>query len=161
MDNLSAHKDDLLLQVVTGDIRNMRKALPDVRDVDGVFHLAAIASVAISVSNPVRVHDVNVNGSQEVLNFCVERGVKRIVFASSAAVYGRTKASLFTEDLPCLPASPYGASKLATEGYLSSYYSSYGLETVALRFFNVYGAGQTISEYSGVITMFANSLLRH
>lgn len=160
MDNLSGHKDHRLLHVVTGDVRNMRKALPALRDVDGVFHLAAIASVAISVSDPVRVHDVNVNGSLEVMNFCVERGVKRMVFASSAAVYAGLKAGIATEDLACAPASPYGASKVAVEGYLSSYHSSYGLETVALRYFNVYGAGQMINDYSGVITVFANSLLR-
>jgi UDP-glucose 4-epimerase len=111
------------------------------------------------VSDPLRVHDVNVNGSLEVMNFCVERGVKRMVFASSAAVYGPLRASIATEDLACAPASPYGASKLAIESYLSSYHSSYGLETVALRFWNVYGAGQKINDYSGVITVFANCLL--
>jgi UDP-glucose 4-epimerase len=160
MENLARHKDDKLLKVVTGDIRKIRETLADVRDVDGVFHLAAIASVAKSVSEPMKVHDVNVNGSLEVMNFCLEKGVKRMVFASSAAVYGPLGKGAASEDLACAPASPYGASKLAIENYMSSYYNSYGLETVVLRIFNVYGAGQRINEYSGVIAIFANSLLQ-
>jgi nucleoside-diphosphate-sugar epimerase len=160
VDNLAPYKESKLMKVVRGDVRRMRKDLPALDGVDHMFHFAAIASVAMSVAKPIRVHDVNVNGSLEAMSFCLDRGIKRLVFASSAAVYGPLKASIATEDLPCSPASPYGASKLAVENYMSSYHQSYGLETVALRFFNVYGAGQRLNDYSGVITLFASSLLR-
>jgi len=160
-ENLAQYEADKRLKVVRGDIRSMREDLKGVGDFDAVFHLAAVASVAKSVSDPIGVHDVNVNGSLEVLSYCLEKGVKRVIFASSAATYGPIKAKVASEDLACSPASPYGASKLAVENYLSSYCQTYGLETVALRFFNVYGAGQRLNDYSGVITLFASSLLRH
>jgi UDP-glucose 4-epimerase len=158
--NLTRHRDNALLRVVTGDASRIGQLLPDIEDVDVVFHEAAIASVPKSVTDPLLVHDVNVNASLEVLVFCERRKVKRLVFASSAAVYGVLKDMPASEDLVCAPASPYGASKLAVEAYLSAFYRTYGLETVGLRYFNVYGARQTMSDYSGVITVFANKLLQ-
>jgi len=94
----------------------------------------------------------------ELMNFCVHRGIKRFIFASSAAVYGVIKTPA-SEDIPCRPFSPYGASKLCIEDYLNAYYHTYGLESVALRYFNVYGPRQKLSDYSGVITIFINKLL--
>ncbi len=105
------------------------------------------------------VHDVNVTSSLEVMNFCVERGVRRFIFASSAAVYGALGERVASEEMLCSPSSPYGASKLAVEGYMNSYNTTYGIETVALRYFNVYGPRQKMNDYSGVITVFANTLL--
>jgi UDP-glucose 4-epimerase len=104
------------------------------------------------------VHDVNVNMTLQLLNYCLKAGVKRFIFASSAAVYGILESEAI-ETLVCKPNSPYGASKLSVEDYLHAYQRTYGLETVMLRYFNVYGKRQRFSDYSGVITIFANKLL--
>jgi UDP-glucose 4-epimerase len=159
-ENLRQHRGSKLLRVLTGDAARISKLLPNVEDVDVVFHEAAIASVPRSVSDPLGVHNVNVNASLEVMAFCVSRRIKRLIFASSAAVYGALSNVPASEDLVCAPASPYGASKLAVEAYLTAFYQTYGLETVGLRYFNVYGSRQKMSDYSGVITVFANKLLQ-
>jgi nucleoside-diphosphate-sugar epimerase len=159
-DNLRQHSGSSLLKVFTGDIRRIGELLHGEGDIDVVFHEAAIASVPISVEQPMRVHDANVNATLEVMNFCLSAKVKRLVFASSAAVYGVLEGKTASERFPCRPSSPYGASKLAVEDYLSAYHETYGLETVALRYFNVYGPRQMFNNgYSGVITIFANQLL--
>jgi len=159
LENLQQHHDNGLLHVIIGDARNIGKLLSDVNDIDVIFHEAAIASVPRSVSQPMIVHDVNVNMSLEVMNFCVKQKVRRFVFASSAAVYGIIKKERASEDIVCRPYSPYGATKLAVENYLNAYYQTYGLETVALRYFNVFGPRQKLNDYSGVITIFINQLL--
>lgn len=159
IENLAQHKDNERLHVVKGDASDINALLASVRDVDVVFHEAAIASVPKSIHDPVLVHEANVDASLQVMMFCIKKAVKRMVFASSAAVYGLLDGRPASEDLLCAPSSPYGASKLSVEGYLTSFRSSFGLETVALRYFNVYGPRQGLNEYSGVITVFANSLL--
>ncbi|HEX2557276.1 MAG TPA: NAD-dependent epimerase/dehydratase family protein [Nitrososphaera sp.] len=156
-DNLVQHKDNRLLHLIVGDARETEMLLQDT-NIDIVFHEAAIASVPKSVSHPMLVHDVNVNMTLQLLNYCVKAGVKRFIFASSAAVYGILERKA-TEDMVCKPNSPYGASKLAVEDYLHAYRRTYGIETVMLRYFNVYGRRQRYSDYSGVITVFANKLL--
>jgi UDP-glucose 4-epimerase len=156
LDNLSIHNDSDLVHVISGDARDAELHLKGV-GIDVVFHEAAIASVPKSVSHPTLVHDANVNTSLSVLNYCVKAGVKRLIFASTAAVYGTLEGKA-VEDMVCRPASPYGASKLAVEDYLHAYRQSYGLETVGLRYFNVYGRRQRFSDYSGVITIFANRI---
>ena len=161
MTNLSEHFDTSLLHTKVGDIANIAELLSDVSEIDTVFHEAAIASVPRSVSDPLLVHEVNMNSSMKVLDFCVKKRVRRLVFASSSAVYGAVKKPPAIEDLHCEPESPYGASKLAVEGYLKAYNKAYGLETVALRYFNVFGPRQKLSDYSGVITLFINKLLHH
>ncbi|SMH71424.1 NAD-dependent epimerase/dehydratase family protein [Candidatus Nitrosotalea okcheonensis] len=158
--NLQHHKQNKLLHMIVDDARKITSLLSDVTDIDVVFHEAAIASVPKSVINPMLVHDVNVNTTLEIMNFCVKKGIKRIVFASTAAVYGTIKDKQASEEMLCKPISPYGASKLSVENYLDAYSASYGLETVALRYFNVYGARQIMNDYSGVITIFTNQLLR-
>lgn len=157
--NLSAHIKNKLCHIVIGDARKADELLRNVDGIDVVFHEAAIASVLRSVNEPMVVHDTNVNMTLELMNFCLRKNIKKFVFASSAAVYGvlGTKAS---EDLVCKPYSPYGATKLCVENYLNSYYHTYGLENVNLRYFNVYGPRQKLSDYSGVITVFINNLLR-
>jgi len=158
-ENLRQHAGNKLLKVYTGDIRHVGDLLRGEGEIDVVFHEAAIASVPISVEQPMRVHDANVNATLEVMNFCLKTKVRRLVFASSAAVYGVIHGRA-SEEGPCHPSSPYGASKLAVEDYLSAYHATYGLETVALRYFNVYGPRQRFNNgYSGVITIFANQLL--
>jgi UDP-glucose 4-epimerase len=159
-ENLRHHSGSKLVKVCTGDVRRIADLLRGAGGVDIVFHEAAIASVPISVKEPKRVHDANVNATLEVLDFCLSADVKRVVFASSAAVYGVLDGKEASEEYLCHPSSPYGASKLAVEDYLSAYHETYGLETVALRYFNVYGPRQAFSNgYSGVITIFANRIL--
>ena len=160
LDNLAHHNDNKLLHVIIHDAKDIAKLLSNIDDIDVVFHEAAIANVLRSVTEPMVVHDVNVNMSLEVMNFCVKKNVKRLVFASSAAVYGIIKNGPAKESNVCKPYSPYGATKLAVEDYLSAFYQTYGLETVALRYFNVYGARQKLNDYSGVITIFTNQLLK-
>ena len=156
--NLSAHERDPLMKRFVGDIRKLRTVISGV-DIDVVFHEAAIASVPRSITEPELVFDVNMNGSMEVLKYCLGAGVKRLVFASSAAVYGNMTEPA-VETMACAPTSPYGATKIAFENYLKAYYNSYGLETVALRYFNVYGPRQRMSDdYSGVITLFTKQLI--
>lgn len=157
LDNLEQHRGSSLLHFMAGDAREAEALLHDT-NIDVVFHEAAIASVPKSVSHPMLVHDVNVNMTLQLLNYCVKAGVKRFIFASSAAVYGILDGKA-TEDMACRPNSPYGAGKLAVEDYLHAYRRTYGLETVMLRYFNVYGRRQRYSDYSGVITIFINKLL--
>ncbi|MFI5416886.1 MAG: SDR family NAD(P)-dependent oxidoreductase [Nitrososphaerales archaeon] len=159
LENLSHHYNNKFLHMIIGDVRKADELLHDVDEIDVVFHEAAIASVPRSVSEPMVVHDVNVNMTLELMNFCLRKNIKKFVFASSAAVYGilETKAN---EDLACKPYSPYGASKLCVENYLNAYFHTYGLENVNLRYFNVYGPRQKLNDYSGVITVFINNLLR-
>lgn len=159
IENLNQNLDNKLLHVIDGDARDIDYLLRDPEDIDVVFHEAAIASVVRSITEPLVVHDVNVNMTLKVMNFCVKNKVSRFVFASSAAVYGKIGDSKASEKMVCQPISPYGASKLSIENYLYSYYHSFGLPFVALRYFNVYGPRQKLNEYSGVITIFANQLL--
>jgi len=161
LENLQQHHNNSLLHVMIGDARNIGQLLSDENDIDLVFHEAAIASVSRSVSEPMVVHDANVNMSLAVMNFCVNKKIRRFVFASSAAVYGIIKNGRGSEDQVCRPYSPYGATKLAVENYLNAYYQTYGLETVALRYFNVFGPRQQLNDYSGVITIFINQLLNN
>lgn len=160
LENLRNHKQNKLLHVFVNDLRKIDELLSGVTDIDVVFHEAAIASVPRSVREPMLVHGVNVNATLQLMNFCVKSGIKRFVFASTAAVYGTLKDRRASEEIICRPISPYGASKLAIENYLDAYRASYGLETVALRYFNVYGPRQTLNDYSGVITIFTKKLLR-
>jgi UDP-glucose 4-epimerase len=157
IDNLIQHQGSSLLHLIVGDVRESEMLLHDT-NIDVVFHEAAIASVPKSVSHPMLVHDVNVNMTLQLLNYCVKAGIKKFIFASSAAVYGILERKA-AEDMVCKPNSPYGASKLAVEDYLHAYQHTYGIETVMLRYFNVYGRRQRYSDYSGVITVFANKLL--
>lgn len=158
LENLKQHDGNKLLHVIIGDAKNIGKLMSGISDIDVIFHEAAIASITRSISEPMVVHDVNVNMSLEIMNFCVANKVRRLVFASSAAVYGIIKGKA-SEESVCRPYSPYGATKLAVEDYLSAYYHTYGLETVALRYFNVFGPRQKLNDYSGVITIFINQLM--
>jgi nucleoside-diphosphate-sugar epimerase len=158
--NIVQHKNNKLLHVCIGNVKQVHKILRGIGNIDVVFHEAAIASVPKSVSHPLLVHDRNVNSTLMLMNFCVKNNVKRFVFASSAAVYGAGSYNYLSEDHLCLPSSPYGASKLSIENYLHAYRRTYGLETVILRYFNVFGPRQKHdSDYSGVITIFINKLL--
>jgi len=145
---------------IRGDIRNFDLVKTVVKDVEVIFHEAAIPSVVRSVKNPLLTHEVNVTGTLNVLKAGLDAGVKRVVYASSSSVYGDVKVLSKQEDMPTVPISPYGVSKLAAEQYCKAFHQVYGLQTVCLRYFNVYGPRQTYGPYSGVITIFINKILK-
>jgi nucleoside-diphosphate-sugar epimerase len=162
LENVRNHLDNELFHLVQGDISNIFELFAKVRDIDVVFHEAAIASVTRSITEHELVFQSNVSSSIKVLNFCKEFGVKKIIFASSSAVYGETKTKEpNTEDATYNPTSPYGASKISIENYLYAYWKTFGLESVCLRYFNVYGPRQSNNEYSGVITIFVDRILKN
>jgi nucleoside-diphosphate-sugar epimerase len=161
MENISSHKDSRDFHLVRGDVRDESLVNRVVKDVDGVFHEAALVDVSLSVENPLLFNDLNVGGTLNLLKACADSDVKRFVFASSAAVYGDSEPAEKSESMVPKPISPYGVSKLAAENYIQVFSELYGLETVSLRYFNVYGPRQGLgSSYSGVITAFITRLLK-
>ena len=159
LENVAHHQGKKDFQFIKGDIRNFDLVKSTLQDVDAVFHEAALVGMTCSVEDPVLANEVNVTGTLNLLKASVDSDVKRFVYASSAAVYGKTEALLHHENLTPQPISPYGASKLAAENYVRVFSDVYGLETVCLRYFNVYGPRQTYGPYSGVITIFISRLL--
>lgn len=157
-ENLSAVADRI--DLAQGDLAELEFARYAVRDVDFVLHQAAIPSVPRSVADPL---ETNRSGVQATLNLLVaarEAGVKRFVFASSSSIYGEAVEGAKHEAMPLAPLSPYGVSKLAAEHYCRAFYTSYGFETVCLRYFNVFGPQQDpTSEYSAVIPKFITAML--
>lgn len=166
LDNFSSGRRDNLAQslghirLIEGDVRDeeaVRQALHGCRV---VFHLAAVVSVPQSVEDPVTTHDVTVGGSVRVLTAARELGVERVIMASSSAVYGENEITPKTESLAASPTSPYGAAKLAMEGFGQAFAASYGLHVTSLRYFNVYGARQDpSSQYAAVVPRFIDALL--
>jgi dTDP-glucose 4,6-dehydratase len=159
IENITQHNKNRNFHFVNGDIRNLRLVKQLVKDVDFVLNFAAIASVQRSIENPLRVNEVNVKGTLNLLKASVDSGAKRYVQASSAAVYGDSQMLPVCEDFTPKPLSPYAVSKIAGDNYVKVFNQVYGLETVILRFFNVYGPRQANNAYSGVITIFANDIL--
>ena len=156
------HLEDLLGDVdfVEGDVRDPEAVHAATQGAAVVFHLAAIPSVARSVADPRTSNDVNVTGTVNVLVAARDSGCQRVVFASSSAVYGEQRTLPLHEGLACQPISPYGVSKLAGERYLHAFFASYGLPTVALRFFNVFGPRQNpLAEYAAVVPRFVERTL--
>ena len=152
LDNLSDVWQSRRLHFTFGDIRNPEMVKICLRDVETEIHLAAITSVTKSIDEPLTTHDVNASGTLALLKASSEARVGKFVFASSCAVYGDAHQLPISENSPVNPLSPFAASKLAAEGYCQAYASSYGLDTVCLRLFNVYGPRQTAGEYGGVIS---------
>jgi UDP-glucose 4-epimerase len=158
-ENLSAVLGDV--ELLIGDVADPEAVDRAMDGCEIVFHLAAIASVQASIENPRRSHRVIVDGTLNVLEAARRAGVRRAVFASSSAVYGDHTTLPLREELPPRPLSPYAASKVTGEMYCTAFHASYGLPTVALRFFNVYGPRQDpTSPYSGVISIFASRMHR-
>ena len=147
------------LSVVEGDIRNMQTVEDCMQGVNWVFHKAAVASVPKTVGDPVGSSAVNYQGTLHVLEAARKHNVDRVVFASSAALYGDEPTLPKQEDMMPVTLSPYAVDKLASEHACSMYTRLYGLQTVSLRYFNVYGPRQDPSSpYSGVISVFADRL---
>ena len=129
--------------------------------VDLVFHLAAIPSVPRSIENPLRSHEVNTTGTLNALLAASENGVRKVIYASSSSVYGDTPTLLKSEDMPANPLSPYTVTKLTSEYYCRVFQEVYGLATVSLRYFNVYGPRQDAdSQYAAVIPRFIKRVFR-
>jgi len=159
LNNVTYHQGKENFQFIKGDIRDFNLIKKTVTDIDAVFHEAALVSVPRSVENPVLTNEVNVTGTLNLLKACADLDVKRFIHASSSSVYGETEVLPKREDLNPQPISPYAVSKLAAESYARAFYEVYGLETVCLRYFNVYGPRQAYGPYSGVIIIFINQLL--
>ena len=151
--NLADVADDV--EIVRGDVRAAKAVAAAVRGVDAVFHLAAIPSVARSVDEPELTDAVNVGGTVALLEAARRAGVGRVVFAASCAVYGDGPELPKHEDLPALPVSPYALQKWVGEAYCRLYARHRGLPTVALRYFNVYGARQNPQgDYAAAVPRF-------
>ena len=157
-DNIGSIRDRITL--IDGDITDYKIVCEAVRNVDFVLHHAAVASVEQSIEDSVGSTQVNLGGTVHLLEASRLAGVKRLILASSAAVYGDIPSLPKTEDSELQPLSPYAAAKIASEYYCRIYFKLYGLETVVLRYFNVFGPNQDpTSEYAAVITRFINALL--
>ncbi len=154
LENLNKVKNHPNFKFIKGDIRDKNALHQALQNIDAVAHLAALIDVSASVLDPTETHEINVTGTVNVLQEATKNKAKRLVFASSTAVYGDTKTLPVKETAPLKPISPYAASKAAAEAYCSAFANCYGIETIALRFFNVYGDRNSNSAYSGVITKF-------
>jgi UDP-N-acetylglucosamine/UDP-N-acetyl-alpha-D-glucosaminouronate 4-epimerase len=148
------------IELVPSDICDYDAIAAAVRDANVVFHLAAIPSVPRSIDAPLLSHQVNIDGTFNVLRACAEGGVRRVVYAASSSAYGDTPTLPKVETMAPRPKSPYAVQKLTGEYYASVFHSCFALDTVALRFFNVYGERQDPSSpYSGVISVFMRALI--
>jgi len=156
--NLAQHQNKKSFQFIEGDVRNFDSVKKAVEGVDAVVHEAALVSVTRSVEDPRLSNEINVTGTVNLLKASVDAHVKRFILASSCAVYGDTETLPNHENLAPKPLSPYAADKLAAETYAKVFHDVYGLETVSLRYFNVYGPRQKYGPYSGVISIFINRL---
>jgi len=143
--------------IVEGDITDYQSVEKALTDIDIVIHLAAKINVEQSFINPRKTFEVNVNGTENILKACVKNNIQNIIVASSAAVYGKSTTFPLSESSPTTPISPYGVSKVEMENHLTDYSKKYSLNCIALRFFNIYGKGQT-DEYAGVITKFLTNI---
>jgi nucleoside-diphosphate-sugar epimerase len=166
IDNLLSGKEENLEQVRgqvdlhVADIRCYDEIAPIFKGADVVFHEAAIPSVPRSIDDPVPSHEVNIDGTFNVLRAAQTGGAKRVVYAASSSAYGDTLVLPKVETMLPMPKSPYALQKLVGEYYMSVFAGTWGLETVSIRYFNVYGPRQDPSSpYSGVLSIFMKSIL--
>lgn len=149
------------VEFIKSDIRDIPAITSAMAGIDYVFHEAALVSVFDSVKRPKDNHDINITGTINILLAAREAGVKRLVFAGSAAAYGNNPLLPKKEDMKPEPESPYGLAKVTSEQYLALFSRLYGIETVSLRYFNVYGPRQDPNSiYSGVISRFVEAVLK-
>ncbi|RLG84071.1 MAG: hypothetical protein DRO40_02590 [Thermoprotei archaeon] len=159
IDNLSKVIKEIV--IVKGDIRDFEliEEIIHKYNVEKIIHLAALVSVEEAYNNPVKCFEVNAEGTLNVLEAARKHDLERVVYASSAAVYGEAKYVPIDEDHPTRPISIYGASKLSGEVLVNSYQHNYGLSTISLRYFNVYGPRMRAGDYAGVIYKFIERAL--
>jgi nucleoside-diphosphate-sugar epimerase len=147
-------------EFIEGDLRDIETVRKAMRGINVVFHQGALASVPRSIADPVSSLETNINGTQNVLLAARDSGVRRVVYASSSSVYGNTPTLPKREEMPTQPMSPYAVQKLTGELLCGVFSRIYGLETVALRYFNVFGPRQDpTSQYAAVIPRFLTALL--
>ncbi len=163
LDNLSTGKKSNVnkeAKFIKADITKLTKLRPYFNDIDGVFHLAAIPRVPLSIEKPIETHEANVNGTLNVLMAARDAGVKRVVYSASSSAYGDTKVIPVHEELKPAPMSPYGLQKYIGEEYARIFALLYSMETVSLRYFNVYGPRMAdAGSYLSVIKTFLNQRL--
>ena len=166
LDNFATGKRENLtdildrIDLVEGDIRDRGTVDGAVSGCAAIFHEAALGSVPRSVDDPATSHDVNVNGTVTVLEAARAAGVRRVIFAASSSAYGDQKESPKHEGMAPMPISPYAASKVSCEAYMCGYAAAYGMETLSLRYFNVFGPYQDpAGAYAAVIPAFVSRLL--
>jgi nucleoside-diphosphate-sugar epimerase len=167
LDNFATGREENLeglhgkIELVRGDIRDPETVRRAMDGVDYVLHQAALPSVPRSIEQPVEFNDVNVNGTLNVLETARKTGVKRVVFAASSSAYGETPTLPKVETMVPDPLSPYAATKLAGETYMKVWHAAYGVATVSLRYFNVFGPHQDPqSQYAAVIPRFVTAALQ-
>ncbi len=159
-ENILPYVKNPLLTLIEGDIRSFHIVRSAVKGVDYILHQGALPSVPRSINDPITSNDVNVLGMLNILEAAKEFGVKRVVVASSSSIYGNSETLPKIESMPVNPMSPYALTKYAQERYCQVFYSLYGLETVALRYFNVFGPNQDpTSQYSAVIPKFIKLIM--
>jgi nucleoside-diphosphate-sugar epimerase len=168
LDNFSTGRRENLqpfidkIELIEGDNRSLRTVYRAVDGVDFVLHQAALPSVPRSIADPVTTNEVNITGTLNVLIAARDRGVKRVIYASSSSVYGNDPRQPKHEDMRPRPMSPYAISKLTGEFYCSVFTQLYGLDTVILRYFNIFGTKQDpTSQYSAVIPKFIKSMMEN
>lgn len=148
------------IEFIEGDIRDLEQVREAVKGMDYVLHQAALPSVTRSIKDPITTNAVNITGTLNVLVAARDAKVKRVIYAASSSVYGDTPTLPKREDMPAKPISPYGISKYVGEQYCQIFTELYGLETVSLRYFNIFGPRQDPhSPYSGVISIFIKAFL--
>jgi nucleoside-diphosphate-sugar epimerase len=165
LDNFSTGKRENLdefskdIELIEGDIRDLGTVRRAVKDVDYVLHQAALPSVARSVKDPLSTNEVNIQGTLNILVAARDGGIKRVVYAGSSSAYGNTEILPKREDMEPRPISPYALTKLTGEKYCQMFTSLYGIETVVLRYFNVFGPRQDPnSQYSAAIPIFVRAM---
>ena len=156
LENIQGHLSSGKVELLKGDIRDLSTVKESLENIDTVIHFAALVSVPLSIENPNLTFDINLLGTLNLLRSGVKKKINRFVFISSCAVCGDPKLLPVTEETPTNPISPYAESKLIGERYCQGFSERELLQTVILRFFNVYGPRQGMNDYSGVITRFVN-----
>jgi nucleoside-diphosphate-sugar epimerase len=166
LDNfLTGHEANLeeirsAVELQRADIRSYEQIAPILRGADAVFHEAAIPSVPRSIDDPVPSHEINIDGTFNVLRAAAAGGVRRVVYAASSSAYGDTEVLPKVETMTPQPKSPYALQKLVGEYYAQVFASTFGVETVSLRYFNVFGPRQDpSSQYSGVLSIFIKAVM--
>ncbi len=161
-ENIESFLDNELFTLIEGDIRDYDICLMACNDIDYVFHEAALGSVPRSINDPISTTDVNISGFVKMLYAAKEKGVKRFIYAASSSTYGDHTALPKVEDKIGKPLSPYAITKYVNELYAENFSKLFGLETIGLRYFNVFGRRQDPNgAYAAVIPLFVKQLMKH
>lgn len=160
--NIAPFMDDANFTLIEGDIRNLEDCKKAVAGVDYILHQAALGSVPRSIKDPITSNDVNVSGFLNMLVVARDAGVKRFIYAASSSTYGDSESLPKVEDVIGKPLSPYAITKYVNELYADIFSKTYGLETIGLRYFNVFGRRQDPNgAYAAVIPLFVKQFMNH